>query len=119
MSLRPERGGSLQGVALSRASRMSKLRSESFVRKPDSMSRRSDSPSEIVELPFVLDGDQIEAYEVYFSIKVDRFPLDDSEWTPLERRSVLDHRWWTIDELRNTHEKVYPEWLLEWVGHDN
>lgn len=66
---------------------------------------------------FRFDGDQIDQYEVYFSIKVDRFPLDDSAWTPLERRSVLDHHWWSVEELRRTDETVYPERVLEWLGH--
>ncbi len=65
---------------------------------------------------FSFDGDQIHSYEVYFSINVDRFPLDDSAWTPLERRSVLDHRWWSVEELRRTDETVYPERLLAWLG---
>jgi 8-oxo-dGTP pyrophosphatase MutT (NUDIX family) len=66
---------------------------------------------------FSFDGDQIDQYEVYFSIKVDRFPLDDSAWTPLERRSVLGHRWWSVEQLQATDETVYPEQLLAWLSH--
>ena len=40
-----------------------------------------------------------------------RFVIDDSDWTDVERRSVLGHRWWTLAELVATRETVHPEQL--------
>ena len=41
------------------------------------------------------------------------FEVDNREWTDLERRLMLEHRWWTRDELAITSETVYPEGLAE------
>ena len=29
-------------------------------------------------------------------------------WDAIEQRALLDHRWWTLEELRATDELVYP-----------
>jgi hypothetical protein len=36
--------------------------------------------------------------------------------TEIERRSVIEHRWWTLDELQQSSDAFYPSrlgWLLE------
>lgn len=46
--------------------------------------------------------------ETYFLVRTPHFELDTAGWTDLERRAMTSHRWWSIDELRDTEETVYP-----------
>lgn len=36
-------------------------------------------------------------------------------WTDLEKRSMLESRWWSLEELESTTETIYPEALAELV----
>lgn len=40
-------------------------------------------------------------------------PISRAGWLPLEREFVDDVRWWTIEELMSTAERLYPEALAE------
>ena len=62
---------------------------------------------------FEFEESHFDQTEHFFCVRTDRFLLDRSEWTDLERRSVLDHRWWSLAELLATDEQVYPEALAE------
>lgn len=57
----------------------------------------------------------VHADEVYFLVRVTRFEVDSDGWTELERESIIGHRWWTIDELRRTNDKVFPEGLADLI----
>ncbi len=46
--------------------------------------------------------------ETFFLARVDGHVVDGTGRTELERDAVLDHRWWSLDELRATGETVYP-----------
>lgn len=41
---------------------------------------------------------------------------DRSRWTELERRILMDLRWFALEELAGVPETVYPEHLLELAG---
>ena len=50
-------------------------------------------------------------HEDFFVVRTARFePIRDG-WTEVELRSVLGHRWWSVDDLVGTYEVVYPEQL--------
>lgn len=51
--------------------------------------------------------------ESFFATKVARFTPRNADWEDHEQRSLLRHRWWDIDELRTTHEIVYPKELAD------
>ena len=55
--------------------------------------------------------------DYFFRLQIDNFELDDSNWTDDERRDVLEHRWWTLDELNETVESVGPVGLVEFLKH--
>src|SRR4051794_31710323 len=59
--------------------------------------------------------DMLDSDEVYFLIKASRFEPDPTGWTDDERRTVVEHRWWSTDALEATTETVYPEELLRWI----
>ena len=62
---------------------------------------------------FDFEGLRYNQREQFFCVRCDRFAIDDSGWTDVERRSMAEHRWWTYTELVATDETVYPEQLAE------
>jgi 8-oxo-dGTP pyrophosphatase MutT (NUDIX family) len=61
---------------------------------------------------FEFNGVAYRQKEDYFLIEGPPFDVDTSRWSPLERASVVESRWWPIDELRTTAEVFYPEELV-------
>jgi 8-oxo-dGTP pyrophosphatase MutT (NUDIX family) len=74
------------------------------------------SPVALRRATFTFEGKDIEAEEVYFLVRVDRFDLVDDRWTDAERRVIVEHHWWTLRALATTDEAVYPEGLVELVA---
>lgn len=62
---------------------------------------------------FEFDGTIYEQDEDYFLIHTESFSVDTSRWTPIEAATVVEHRWWTREELERTRHPVYPEGLLK------
>jgi 8-oxo-dGTP pyrophosphatase MutT (NUDIX family) len=60
---------------------------------------------------FDFDGQQYHQREWFFAARVPRFAAAADGWDAIERRALIDHRWWTLDELRTTDELVYPREL--------
>ena len=65
----------------------------------------------LTEFPF--GGDRYRQSEHYFLLRTDTFEAVPTAHSDLEMVAVLGMRWWTVDELRATDERVYPEELLE------
>lgn len=61
---------------------------------------------------FGFDGADYRQEEVFFLGRVPAHDVLDAGWSELERRSLLDFRWWTIDELASTTDVVYPTTLV-------
>jgi hypothetical protein len=57
---------------------------------------------------FDFDHRHFRQSESFFAVAVERFAITVDGREPLEHRSLLDHRWWTADELAATGETVYP-----------
>lgn len=53
--------------------------------------------------------------ESFFAVRVEQFTPQHHGWDEVEQRALLDHRWWSLDELRTTHEAVYPSELADLV----
>ncbi len=49
--------------------------------------------------------------ESFFLVRVRSHQVDTSGWTKVERDSIEDYRWWSVDELADTAEVVYPRSL--------
>ncbi len=62
---------------------------------------------------WVFEGVTYDQEETYFLIRTPRFSVADAGWTEVERATLVGHRWWTVDELRETSEVVYPEGLVD------
>ncbi len=51
----------------------------------------------------------------YLTLVPTMFELDVTGWTPEEREDIIDHRWWSLDELAATTEPMVPRALAELV----
>lgn len=75
---------------------------------------------------FSFDGRTYDGEEWFFVADLaGHVDVDTSGFTDLEARTVDGHRWWSIDELRDTEETVYPVqlstllpdvWTKKWDG---
>ena len=51
--------------------------------------------------------------ETYFAFRTSEdIELEDAVWTDIEKRSLLEFRWWTREQLMATSETIYPKNLL-------
>ena len=51
--------------------------------------------------------------EHYFEVRTSGGPIRTSGWTDEERATIRESRWWTVDELRATTERMLPAWLAD------
>ena len=54
--------------------------------------------------------------ERFYVARTEASAIDTSAFDELELRTIVDHRWWTLEELETTREVVYPEDLAALVG---
>ncbi|HET7312540.1 MAG TPA: NUDIX domain-containing protein [Mycobacteriales bacterium] len=62
---------------------------------------------------FEFGGGRYRQDEDYYLLYGPSFEVDTSRWSPLERESFVESRWWPIDELRTTKERIYPRQLAD------
>ena len=68
------------------------------------------------------DGRNHHTFVDYFFIyhlsqqESDNFQLDKSGWTIDEHRDVLEHRWWQLQELKESGESVSPPGLVDFLA---
>jgi 8-oxo-dGTP pyrophosphatase MutT (NUDIX family) len=60
-----------------------------------------------------VDGHRFAQHERFYLARVDAHVVDTSGFTAFEVASVLEHRWWTREELATTTERISPVNLLE------
>ena len=49
----------------------------------------------------------------FYKLEFEQFELDTSGWTDDERRDVLEHRWWSLNDLAKSQELIGPPELLQ------
>jgi 8-oxo-dGTP pyrophosphatase MutT (NUDIX family) len=64
---------------------------------------------------FPFEGRRYRQRESFFAVGVEPFTPQHHGWDEVEQRALLDHRWWSTDELRATDETFYPSELVELV----
>lgn len=64
---------------------------------------------------FEFEGVHVRQSEDFFLVRVsgEALRLDTSGWNDMERRALLELRWWAVAELGSTDEPIYPERLVE------
>ncbi|MCB8823439.1 NUDIX hydrolase [Microvirga rosea] len=71
---------------------------------------------EVATREFVLqlsDGEHVMAEERFFVVRAQHTDLSREGWTHEEREVMAAHRWWSMAELAQTSETVWPDNLLE------
>lgn len=64
---------------------------------------------------FEFDNRDYEQTESFFALEVAMFVPHAEGWDAVELRALLGHRWWTVEELRTTDERLYPQELATLV----
>jgi 8-oxo-dGTP pyrophosphatase MutT (NUDIX family) len=67
----------------------------------------------VLQLP---DGEQVMADERFFLIRAAGGAVSPERWTALERQVMVEHRWWSREDLARTQDTVFPENLVEMVA---
>ena len=62
-----------------------------------------------IQLP---DGEPVLSDERYFLVQVTDDSLSRANWTAFEREVMVEHRWWSREELAQTELTVWPENLV-------
>ncbi|MDP3711426.1 MAG: NUDIX domain-containing protein [Mycobacteriales bacterium] len=62
---------------------------------------------------FSLGGDRYRQTGEFYLARVDAHEVDTAGFSALEQSFVLDHRWWTREDLRATTETVFPASLVD------
>jgi 8-oxo-dGTP pyrophosphatase MutT (NUDIX family) len=60
----------------------------------------------VLQLP---DGEHVIAEERFFVVQAEHTDLSRDGWTPKEREVMAHHRWWSMAELAQTSETVWPD----------
>lgn len=55
----------------------------------------------------------VQQHSTFFVLRVDEHEVDISGFEELEASSIVEHRWWTRDDLRATADTYYPTCLNE------
>jgi 8-oxo-dGTP pyrophosphatase MutT (NUDIX family) len=56
-------------------------------------------------------GQPLYSVETFFAWRTDRFEISTAGWEPLEHEVHAAWRWWTIEEIDTTSERLLPELL--------
>lgn len=67
------------------------------------------------EMDFTFEDVDLHQYEQFFVAHVHEFAITVEGRTDLEKRTMLESRWWSLDELENTTETIYPAVLAKLV----
>jgi 8-oxo-dGTP pyrophosphatase MutT (NUDIX family) len=63
------------------------------------------------------DGKNHNTYvDHFYLLQIDDLQLDVSGWTQDELRDVVEHRWWSLDELKQSGESVSPPGLVDFLA---
>jgi 8-oxo-dGTP pyrophosphatase MutT (NUDIX family) len=57
---------------------------------------------------FEFYGNTYEQRQFYFLIQTENFIPDPASLSPLEVESILEHRWWSHEEILRTGDMIYP-----------
>lgn len=63
-----------------------------------------------------VEGERVQAYERFFLVRVAETSIDTSRHTALEQQLMTQHRWFTMAELSDWHEAVFPVDLAEMIA---
>ena len=77
--------------------------------------------TELLETPFsrtfsfIFEGRPHFQHETFYMALSPTFEPDAKRFTAIERRSIIGYKWWTLQELQQTRETIYPAQLASWL----
>jgi len=63
-----------------------------------------------------VEGEPVQADERYFVVRVAKAQIDTANHTELERKVMTQHRWFTLSELCDWPEAIFPENIAELIS---
>ncbi len=99
------------GETFEQAARRELLEETGIVADPDLQIART-TPEFIT-----VEGEPVQADERYFIVQVPAARIDISGHTDLEQKVMTQHRWFTLAELSDWTEALFPENLAEIIRH--
>ena len=61
----------------------------------------------------VPDGRMADVDQRFFLLRTERFTVARGCWTEEERRVLVEHRWWSVAEIRASAETIWPAELAD------
>lgn len=77
--------------------------------KRDSAGAAAASRTFPMQLP---DGETVLAEERFFIIHAEKTDIDCSGWSENEKSVIQNHYWWSLEELRDTNQTIFPHDLI-------
>ena len=65
------------------------------------------------QIDLVFEGVPLHQREQFFVAHIGQLDVSQVGWTELEKRTMLESRWWTLEMLEATTETVYPAVLAQ------
>ncbi len=62
-----------------------------------------------------VEGEPVQADERFFLVRVAEARVDTAGHTALEQQLMTQHRWFTLEELENWHEALFPVELADMI----
>ncbi|WP_295190619.1 NUDIX domain-containing protein [uncultured Brevundimonas sp.] len=59
------------------------------------------------------DGRMADVDQRFFLLRTEAFGLSSAGWTDEEQRVLTEHRWWSLDDIRESKETIWPAELAE------
>lgn len=103
-------GGGLEPGETPRDAAMREVHEETGIRLPSVA-----GPVFEQEMDFTFEGEPLHQSEQFFVARVHDVELHSEGWSELEKRTMLESRWWSLEELIATSERIFPENLAELV----
>ena len=71
--------------------------------------------ADVARREFILrlsSGEEVMAEERFFLVQHDSSALSRAGWTEAELKVMVEHRWWSRDDLARTTDRIFPENIL-------
>ena len=63
----------------------------------------------------IISGIPLRLQETFFVVRLEDGPFSRAAWTDEERAIMLDLRWWTLDEIITTKDRIFPSSLSRYL----